>query len=91
MPADPAEAGKLAAHYTSPTLGDITVTHPGAATVIDVGEWKTEVASRKNPDGSIAFITIAPGVAGVEIVVGSGAPRTLVLRDAQHEYTFTEH
>ena len=90
VPADPAEAGKLAAHYTSAALGELTVTHPDAATVFDFGEWKSEVASRKNPDGSVSFVTITPGCAGFAVVVGDGAPRTLVMRDSQHEYTFTE-
>jgi CubicO group peptidase (beta-lactamase class C family) len=90
VPADADVAGKLAAHYASATLGDITVKHAGAATVFDFGEWKSEVASRKNPDGSISFLTIAPGITGLELVVGTGAKRTLILRDAQHEYTFTE-
>jgi CubicO group peptidase (beta-lactamase class C family) len=90
IPADAGAAGKLAAHYASATLGDITVTHAGAVTVFDFGEWKSEVASRKNPDGSISFVTIAPGITGLDLVVGTGAKRTLILRDAQHEYTFTE-
>ena len=69
-------------------LGEIAVTHPGAETVFDFGEWKTPVASRKNPDGTISFITIAPGGGGFEFVVGSGPKKTLVIRDAQHEYVF---
>jgi len=48
------------------------------------------VASKKNPDGSISLITIEPGVSGSEFVVGSGAKRTLTIRDAQHEYVFEE-
>ncbi|HEX4416962.1 MAG TPA: serine hydrolase domain-containing protein [Kofleriaceae bacterium] len=90
VPGDPAEAAKLAPRYTSATLGDITVKHTGAATVFDLGEWQTEVGSRKNPDGSISFITTAPGITGLEFVVGTGAKRTLIVRDAQHSYTFTE-
>jgi hypothetical protein len=91
IPADAELAGKLAAHYTSEALGELAVRHPGKTTVFDFGEWKTEVASRKNPDGSISFLTIAPGVIGLEFVVGTGATRTLAIRDAQHEYTFTEN
>jgi CubicO group peptidase (beta-lactamase class C family) len=90
VPADPGEAGKLAAKYKNASLGDITVRKAGVATVFDFGEWKSEVASRKNPDGSISFITIAPGYSGFEFVVGTGAKRTLVTRDAQHEYVFDE-
>ena len=49
------------------------------------------MASRKNPDGTTSFITTAPGISGLEFVVGeSGGKRTLVLRDAQHQYAFSE-
>jgi CubicO group peptidase (beta-lactamase class C family) len=88
VPADPIESAKLAPRYTNPSLGDIAVTHPGPDTVFDFGEWKTAVASRKNPDGTISFLTIAPGGQGFEFVVGSGPKKTLVVRDAQHEYVF---
>lgn len=27
------------------------------ATIDDFGEWKSEVASKKNPDGSVSFVT----------------------------------
>lgn len=90
VPADPALVGKLAAKYTSPALGEITLKKDGAKTLFDFGEYATEVASRTNPDGSVSFITIAPGVMGLEFVVGDkdGKP-TLTIRDGQHEYVFT--
>lgn len=90
IPADPNESAKLAGHYTNGSLGEITVSNSGASTMFDFGEWKSEVASRKNPDGTISFITIVPGVAGSEFVVGSGPKRTLIIRDAQHEYVYDE-
>ena len=90
VPADATEAGKLAPHYANAALGELAVSHAGGKTLIDVGEWKSEVGSRKNPDGTLSFITIAPGIIGIELVVGSGPKRTLVLRDAQHEYVFEE-
>jgi CubicO group peptidase (beta-lactamase class C family) len=90
-PADPAEAAKLAKHYTNAALGDIAVTHPGKTTVFDFGEFKTEVATKKNPDGTMSFVTVAPGISDFELVVGeAGGKRTLTVRDAQHEYVFTE-
>jgi CubicO group peptidase (beta-lactamase class C family) len=90
VPADAGDAGKLAAHYVNKALGEIGVSHVGTATVFDFGEWKSEVASRHNPDGSVSFITTAPGINGFEFVVGAGAKRTVVRRDAQHEYVFDE-
>lgn len=90
IPAEVSAAGRLAPHYAHAALGDIKVEHPGSATVFDFGEWKSEMASRRNPDGTTSFITIAPGITGLELVVGSGDTRTLILRDAQHEYVFEE-
>ena len=62
----------------------------GPSTIFDFGEWKSEVASRKNPDGTISFITTVPGVSSAEFVVGFGPKRTLTIHDAQHEYIFEE-
>lgn len=88
VPADKTQSANLAAHYTNASLGDVAVSKSGDATVFDFGEWKSEVGSRKNPDGTISFITTAPGMFGSEFVVGSGPKPTLVMRDAQHEYVF---
>jgi hypothetical protein len=88
-PALAADVGKLAPRYTSPVLGDITVRRSGAATIFDFGEWRSEVGSRHNPDGTTSFLTISPGTGGFEFVVGAGPKPTLIVRDAQHEYVFT--
>jgi CubicO group peptidase (beta-lactamase class C family) len=90
VPADAAESAKLAARYANSALGEIAVHRAGSATVFDFGEWKSEMASRKNPDGTISFLTTAPGISGFEFVVGTGAKKTLMTRDAQHEYLFEQ-
>ena len=90
IPADANEAARLSKHYANSSLGEIAVSRSGAATTFDFGEWKSEVASRKNPDRTISFITIAPGASGLEFTVGSRSKRTLTIRDAQHEYVFEE-
>jgi CubicO group peptidase (beta-lactamase class C family) len=88
VPADAADAARLGSRYANDALGDITVRRSGSAVVFDFGEWKSDVASRHNPDGTVSFITIAPGIAGLEFVVGAGQKPTLTIRDAQHEYVF---
>jgi len=88
IPADANESAKLAKHYANASLGEIEVSTSGASTIFDFGEWKSDVASRRNPDGTISFITIVPGMIGSEFVVGP--KRTLIIRDAQHEYVFEE-
>jgi CubicO group peptidase (beta-lactamase class C family) len=91
VPADPAESNKLAAHYKNGSLGEILVTHtPGGKTLFDFGEFKTEVATIKNPDGTISFSTIVPTVDGLAFVASTAGDKpTLTTRDGQHEYVFT--
>jgi CubicO group peptidase (beta-lactamase class C family) len=90
VPADPSESAKLAPRYLNEALGSIVVRRNGAATIFDFGGWQSEMASRRNPDGTTSFLTIAPGLIGFEFVVGGGPGRTLITRDAQHEYVFRE-
>jgi hypothetical protein len=91
VPADPAEAGKLAARYRNAALGDVAVFRRGPTALFDVGEWRSEVASRKNDDGTISFITIDPTLSGFEFVVAEReGKRALIVRDGQHEYYFDE-
>ncbi len=91
VPAGSADVAKLAARYASAALGDLAVRQQDAATVFDFGEWKSAVASRKNDDGTISFITIDPATEGFEFVVSvRDGKRALVIRDGQHEYVFLE-
>ena len=38
----------------------------------------------------VSFLTPVPGMNGFEFVVGNGEKRSLIVRDAQHEYVFNE-
>jgi hypothetical protein len=88
VPASADESAKLSAKYTNQALGNMVVKRAATKTVFDFGEWQSEVATRRNPDGTTSFVTISPGIAFIEFVVGGGAQRTPTLRDAQHEYVF---
>jgi len=91
LPPAPAPAAALAAGYTSPELGRITVRRDKGKVVFDFGAWKSEVASRKNDDGTISFITIDPTNDGFEFMVAArSGKRALIIRDGQHEYVYTE-
>jgi CubicO group peptidase (beta-lactamase class C family) len=91
IPADPAQVKALASHYVSKELGDINVTTRNGLTTFDFGEWKSQVASRKNDDGTISFVTTDPTNLGFEFVVAQReGKRALIIRDGQHEYWFTE-
>lgn len=89
IPPDADAAKKLARNYTNDALGGLTISRKGRDLMLDVGEWKTALASRRNDDGTMSFITVDPGVQGFEFVVADkDDQRTLVFRDAQHEYVF---
>jgi hypothetical protein len=92
IPADDTAATKLAAKYTNASLGDIIVSRKNKVTTFDFGEWKSEMATKTNADDTISFVTIATGIAFVELVQGTTltGKRTLTLLDQQHEYVFTE-
>ncbi|MFZ0799171.1 MAG: serine hydrolase domain-containing protein [Terriglobales bacterium] len=91
VPADQTLVAGLAKHYSSKELGELDVLNQGGVTTFDFGEWKSAVASRKNDDGTISFITIDPTNDGFEFVVGKRTgKRVLIIRDGQHEYIFTE-
>jgi CubicO group peptidase (beta-lactamase class C family) len=92
LPADSAAAAQLARRYTNDELGEIVVLRNGANVIFDFGEWKGEVGSSRNPDGSTSFRPVDAGIWGamLEFVAGDGEKRTLELRDGTHEYTFTE-
>src|SRR3989454_704182 len=91
VPADPSVVTQLASRYHSKELGELDVLKKDGVTTFDFGEWKSTVASRKNDDGTISFITIDPTNQGFEFVVGErSGKRVLIIRDGQHEYIFTE-
>ncbi|MFZ0592296.1 MAG: serine hydrolase domain-containing protein [Bryobacteraceae bacterium] len=91
VPASEDEVSKLAGHYSSSALGDLKVERQGADTLFDFSGWKSAVASRKNDDGTISFITIEPTRRGFEFVKAErNGKRALIIRDGQHEYVFSE-
>ena len=91
VPPDLAETGRLAAQYVSPALGTLRVRTQDGATIFDFGTWRSAVASRKNDDGTVSFISIDPTIGGFNFVVGDkDGKRALLIRDSQHDYAFIE-
>ena len=87
VPADRGASEGLAPRYANEALGEIRVSREGEKTLFHFGEWQSEVATRKEPDGSLTFVTITPGIEGLEFIPDA-AGHTLTTRDAQHEYVF---
>ena len=51
--------------------------------------WISDVATRRNEDGTVSLVTIDPQTLGLSFVIGErdGTP-TLTTRDGQHVYEF---
>jgi len=89
IPAAPDQVAQLAPHYRDAKLGELNVIRQPGSVAFDFGEYKSDVASRHNDDGTTSFVTITPGLEGFEFVVGDrGGKPILTIRDAQHEYVF---
>ena len=87
-PAAPQAAGQLAAAYVSPELGHITVRRSGDGVTFDFGQWRSRMATRRNDDGTLSFVT-TEGLSDLQFVVtDKGSAKGLVLRDGQHEYRY---
>ncbi len=91
VPVDQKIGANLAARYRSRELGEIVVSQTGATTWFDFGMWKSEMASRTQSDGRSYLVTVSPGLLGFAFLVTEReSKRSLVLRDAQHDYEFVE-
>jgi CubicO group peptidase (beta-lactamase class C family) len=92
IPPDPAVVAALAPAYFSPELGRIKVAKVADGRVrLDFTDWSSHVATRRNDDGTVSLVTIDPSINGIPLVIASkDGKRTLVARDSQHEYVFTE-
>lgn len=93
VPADASDAATLAPRYANEELGEIVVRREGASVIFDFGEWKSEVGSRRGPDGSASFRAVDAGYVAFELELTAGladGKRTLRVRDEPYEYTFTE-
>ncbi len=86
----PDAVARLAGRYTNPEIGTILVTRDGSRPRFDFGSFGSEVTTRRNDDGTTAFVTTDAGVIGFEFTMrpGAGAHDALVVRDAQHEYVY---
>ena len=92
LPGDPSVLAKLASTYRSPEPGTITIRDRGGVKWVTAGSIEGPLATRKNADGSISIVSVAPGNIGLDAVVGVDANnhRTLTVRDSQHAYVYTE-
>ena len=92
LPPDAAAVAALAPAYASPELGRIDVRRRGDGLAFRFSAGiESPMASRRNDDGTVSFVTLESTLLGFPFVVASvGGRRQLIVRDSQHEYRFAE-
>lgn len=92
IPPDAQASAALAGRYVHPDLGELTVARGGNALTFDFGTLSSAMATKRESDGSLSFVTASPEFAGLPVVPGKAADglRTLTIRDSQHEYIYRE-
>jgi CubicO group peptidase (beta-lactamase class C family) len=89
MEPDPAWVKRLAGTYTNADLGKVTIAQTPKGGVFDAGDWKSPIAQKKDPDGTVKVALIGPENTGFELVVGGDdAHPTLTVEDDQIKYVF---
>ena len=87
----PDKARPFIGRYANADLGPLTIGYEGGKLMARATSVWSEVAPRKNKDGTISLVTIAPGFSGLDLLVTTkDGRRALVLNDAQHEYVFAD-
>jgi CubicO group peptidase (beta-lactamase class C family) len=75
--------------YANAELGPLTVGYEDGRLMMRAASIWSEVAPRRNKDGTTSLVTTSPGIWGMDFLVRTtDAKRTLILNDAQHEYAF---
>ena len=91
LPVSEPHAAMLAGRYRSDELGGIRVERNDEGRVWFVTDgWTTEVATKRNPDGTLSFVILEPGLLGYAFLAGvpDGMFESLTLHEPQHTYVF---
>lgn len=92
LPVSGEALSKLAGAYRNTELGTFKVERTKGVLRFVGAHWSSEVALRRNEDGSQSYVTIDAGMEGAAFYLDrTVSPAVLTLRDAQHEYRFTPH
>lgn len=87
MTPDAKTAAALAPRYRNAALGELAVVADDSGSLsFDLGEYAVDVATRSNQDQSVSYVTVTPGLMGLEFVASANG--NLVMRSPQKEYVF---
>lgn len=81
----------VAGRYSNAELGPLTVALEGGKLMMHTTAIHSELAARKNEDGTMSLYTVDPGFWGADVLITErNGKRALVLNDSQHEYVWAK-
>lgn len=84
-------AESLIGKYSNSDLGPLLIVREGDKIVMRATSIWSEIASKKNTDGTTSIVTITPGFIGGDMLIGTrDGKATLKLNDNQHEYLWVK-
>jgi CubicO group peptidase (beta-lactamase class C family) len=90
-PVPAAIEAKVLGRYANAELGPLTIAKEGGKLMMHTTAIHSELAARKNADGSTSLYTVAPGFWGSGVLIGErGGKTALILDDSQHEYAWVK-
>lgn len=88
-PIPSSSAGTLIGSYSNPELGSLVIAREGDKMMMRATSMWSEIATKKNEDGTTSVVTISPGSNGFSLLTGSrDGKATVTLNDRQHEYVW---
>lgn len=90
-PVDANVEAQVLGRYGNAELGPLTIAREGDRLMMHTTAIHSELASRKNEDGTLSLYTVAPGFWGDGVLIAErGGKRVLILDDSQHEYVWVK-
>ena len=90
-PIPSSSADTLIGSYSNLELGPLVIAREGDKIMMRATSMWSEIASKKNEDGTASIVTISPGFIGGDMLVGTRDGKgTLTLNDRQHEYVWVK-
>ena len=88
-PVTPELEAMVTGTYANPQLGPLTVAREDGKLMMHTTAIHSELAARRNEDGTFSLVSVAPGFWGADVLIADrGGKRALVLDDSQHEYVW---
>jgi CubicO group peptidase (beta-lactamase class C family) len=90
-PVEPAQEALVLGKYTNAELGPLTIAREGGKLMMHTTAIHSELATKKNEDGTHSLVTVSPGFWGADVLIAEReGKRVLILNDSQHEYVWVK-